>query len=89
MSESNTNKPAVTHSYNPWGPTWDNPEVEAVVDEHTVWHQICDKKITLTNAEYVEFLKAWSEDMPDTCQACIEKMREEDPYGIIYDLDLS
>jgi hypothetical protein len=35
----------------------------------------------MTNAEYQA---SFDEDEPDTCPACIKKMKEVDPDGIIY-----
>jgi hypothetical protein len=71
----NTNK---THLYDPED---GGTDMEIVISPDTWWHAVCNPKIKLSHYDYQT-----AEPTGQTCTDCITKAKEQDPYGLIWNL---
>ena len=71
----NTNK---THLYDPED---GGTDMEIVISPDTWWHAVCTPEIKLSHYDYQT-----AEPTGQTCTDCITKAKEQDPYGLIWNL---
>ena len=55
--------------------------MEIVISPDTWWHSICNPEIKLSNYDYNN-----TEPTGTVCKACVTTAKEQDPYGLIWNL---
>jgi hypothetical protein len=83
---AHANASNVGHIYDPEDAPGTNTDVnddgELVVNKDTVWRQLCDQTVTITNDEYDDLFDNF--EVRVDCLACNKQAMTDDPEGFIY-----